>query len=107
MLLKPGVDPRHIQPELLLALIVADGVWRNFGQELVVTEIFAVDGHSDASLHYDGRAADLRTRYFHESEVSNVAKALRNALGDPDGRLYDVVVHKTHIHIEWQPKRGA
>lgn len=104
MKLKEGVDPRHICNELMVALFVADTIWKVHGEELVVTEIYAVDGHSDASLHYDGKAADLRTRYFHESEVPAIAGRLREALGDTRGRFYDVVVHKTHIHIEWQPK---
>lgn len=105
MRLKKGVIATRIQPELLLALTIADSVWEQFGCELVVTSLN--DGkHSQSSLHYAGQAADLRTHCFPAEKVPAVADMLKEALGqNPD---FDVVVEKDHIHIEWQPKyRGA
>lgn len=100
MKIKKGVMLHAAQPQLVIGLMVADAVWWSHGQELVVTEVFALGGHSEASIHYTGFAADLRSRYFDNAE--KVAADLREALGDsPD---WDVVVHKSHIHIEWQPK---
>ena len=100
MKFKEGINTRGIQSELILALCVADSVWRNAGEELVITSI--ADGkHSETSLHYAGCAADIRIRDLQLSpEV--MADALKQALGNnPD---YDVVVEKDHIHLEWQPK---
>ena len=101
MILKKGVSANSIKPELLLALIVADGVYTKHGQELVVTSLN--DGkHSKTSLHYCGFGADLRTRYFkNQAAKANVTKAIRLRLGID----YDVIVEKDHIHIEFQPRR--
>lgn len=78
----------------------ADKIWRKYGQELVVTS--ARDGiHSAGSLHYYGRAVDLRTRYFSEGTLNEVVEELRSVLGED----YDVIVHSTHAHIEFDPKR--
>lgn len=102
MKLKSGVIPTSIRPELLLALIVSDGVWAKHGQDLVVTSLND-STHGNTSLHYAGAAGDLRTRYFPDGVAFQVAEDLREALGkNPD---YDVVLEDDHIHLEWQPKR--
>lgn len=103
MILKNGVCPKMIRPELLLALNIANKVWEKNSQDLVVTSLN--DGeHSRGSLHYCGQAADLRTRYFTEEVKIMVADDLINALGRHTG--YDVVIEKDHIHIEWHPKNN-
>jgi len=99
MILKKGIKITGIKSELLLALAIADKIWLDYNQELVITEITG-GKHGTASLHYVGLAADLRTRYFTDEEKELVAKDLKDALGEN----YDVVVEKTHIHIEFQPK---
>jgi hypothetical protein len=102
MQLKTGVRPTGLRPELLLALIVAAEVWKSLDEELVITSLND-SKHSATSLHYDGRAADLRTNYFTDEEKQHAAAKLRSALGsNPD---YDVVVESDHIHLEYQPKR--
>ena len=99
MKIKTGVKLLGLRPEMLLGLFIADGIYTNHNQELVLTE--ATGGkHRKASLHYLGLAGDIRTRYFTVKEKELVAKDLREALGEN----YDVVVEKTHIHIEFQPK---
>lgn len=78
----------------------ADKIWGKYGQELVVTS--ARDGiHSAGSLHYYGRAVDLRTRYFSEDTLNEVVEELRSVLGED----YDLIVHSTHLHVEYDPKR--
>lgn len=89
-----------IRAELLAALNVADGVWADFGEKLIVTCVG--DGqHSTTSLHYAGSAADLRTRYFPPAVRQQVRDALKDSLPDD----YDVVLEATHIHLEFQPRR--
>lgn len=99
MKFKEGINTSGVRPELVLALIVADGVYRDVGKGLVVTSVS--DGvHSRASLHYSGQAADLRIRNLTNPE--HVVERLKEALGfNPD---YDVVLESDHIHLEWQPK---
>lgn len=85
---------REMQP----VLKAADIIWKQFGQELVIT--CARDGmHSAGSLHYYGLAVDLRI-WGLDGKVNTVATNLRNALGNK----YDVIVHTTHIHVEYDPK---
>lgn len=106
---KPGVDPGKPTIEILKALVITAGVFDGFGLRFTVTSM--QDGkHSANSLHYrDGicRAFDVRTRDEAPGYVQwssdlkrQLASAIRNALG----RDYDVVVERTHIHIEYDPK---
>lgn len=100
MKIKKGVSLNGLTTQILLALFIAERVWDEYGQELVITA--GSEGkHSVDSLHYSGNAVDLRTRYFYNPEqIKEVARVLRIKLGTD----FDVVVHKTHIHIEYQPR---
>ena len=102
MQIKEGVIVQGVRPELLIGLMVANDVYRDYGQDLVVTSLLD-SKHSQTSLHYSGCAADMRTRYFKDREqVEEVAAEIRTRLGNsPD---YDVVVESNHIHMEYQPK---
>ena len=99
MKLKTGVKVNGMKPEILLAIIVAKDIYKDHGKDLVVTEVTG-GKHGIGSLHYAGLAVDIRTNFFREDEVILVHKDLRDALGEE----YDVVLEKTHIHIEFQPK---
>lgn len=96
MKIKPGASVQGLKPEILIALIAADRVWRDHGKVLVITS--GTDGkHSRTSRHYIGMAADLRTRYFNCTTKKLATKALRDSLG-PE---YKVVPHSTHLHIQF------
>ena len=99
MQLKTGVKLRGLQPELLLALIVADGIYKKyFARDLVVTSV--TDGcHKVGSKHFVGQAADLRL-WGLEGRVESIVSALVAALGED----FDVVPEKDHIHLEYDPK---
>lgn len=85
-----------LQPQMRKALIEANRIWEQFGEELVVTS--ALEGeHSAGSLHYYGYALDFRTRYFSEYEAARVFEHLCNALRSE----YTVVHHTTHIHVQY------
>lgn len=100
MKLKPGVTLAGIHKSMRLVLINAEAIWAAHGQELVITS--ARNGaHSAGSLHYYGLALDMRTRYFEPEEAMKIGRALREVLGAD----YDVVVHKGHIHTEFDPKQ--
>lgn len=98
MLLREGVILAGLQPEMRLVKKHAGRIWSEHGQECVI--VSALDReHSDGSLHPFGYALDLRTSYFNSVEAGNVARELREALGDK----YQVVVEGTHIHVEYDP----
>ena len=101
MILKSGVRVLGMRPELILALIVAETVFNEEDVELVITS--AIDGkHSRGSLHYVGAAVDLRTRQLSKEAVIRVQNRLAASLGLD----YDVVLEKTHLHVEFQPKEA-
>jgi len=99
--LKQGVSVRGMSPQILLAVIVAESVYREKGSPLVLTSV--CDGnHSHGSLHYQGNAVDLRIWGMDQLKQREVHAALSTALGHE----YDVVLETDHIHVEWQPKNG-
>lgn len=100
MKLKPGVRVQGIRPELVLAIVIADGIWQaHTSVEMVVTSV--MDGtHGRGSLHYVGAAFDIRTRNLAAAQVPELVGLLRKALGED----YDVVQESTHVHVEYQPK---
>jgi hypothetical protein len=98
-------------------LVAAEAVWRNNGIEEGVTITSGLDGvHSAGSYHPFGYAIDLRTRYFADIEtVNKVAKELKASIIHRANRLlypsymirfYNVVVEKTHIHVEFEVDKG-
>ena len=96
MQIKKGVQLAGLHIKMRKVLVSCDKIWAEKGQELVVTS--GLDStHSAGSLHYYGRALDLRTRYFKRSEVNDIAGLLAKELGIG----YDIVVHNTHLHVEW------
>lgn len=88
-----------ISNELTLAIMTANSVFEGERCEMTITSI--LDGkHSRNSLHYAGQAFDVRTRGIHGSTVSRIAATLRGKLTVD----FDVVLHSTHLHIEYQPR---
>lgn len=95
--IKPGVRVLGLETEILLALMVARDLWSEQSQSLVVTSI--TDGqHKVGSLHYAGRAMDLRL------PTANKERMVEQ-LGIRLGGDYDVILEGDHIHVEYDPKR--
>ena len=67
----------------------------------VLTVTSQADGtHKENSLHYKGRAWDLRTRYMLEEDKKTWKSNLEIALGDS----WQVILEKDHMHIEYDPQ---
>jgi len=99
MKLKKGVNVQGIRPEMILAIIAAQAIFGREEEILIITSI--VDGeHSVTSLHYTGCAIDIRTRNLTPVQQKAITKQLKLALG----KDYEVILEKTHIHIEYQPR---
>jgi hypothetical protein len=104
MKLKSDVKATGLRPEMLLALVAAQEVYRKHDHGLVATS--TLDGaHSITSLNYAGCAADLRTTAAHilGSTVDAIAADITKALTDD----YDVIVEPDHIQLEFQPRRPS
>tara|TARA_Y100000310_G_C20690483_1_gene821854 strand:- start:1389 stop:1697 length:309 start_codon:yes stop_codon:yes gene_type:complete len=101
MLIKHGVRTSvSLQDPILCILPKLESIYHRYGHECVITS--AVEGrHKEGSKHYEGLAIDIRIRFFNSQEQKNeVFLKIQAELG-PD---YDVVLHDTHIHIEYDPK---
>ena len=100
MKLKDGVLWQDMHPSMWYARWVAELCCRKkAGRDCIITS--ARDGkHSTNSLHYVGKALDMRTRDLTDAQIQALAGELREWLG-PD---FDVVVERTHIHVEYDPK---
>lgn len=103
MKLKKGVIIEGVSPHIWYAIAYAS--FLRPGQ--VVTSLR--DGsHRADSLHYSGKAADLRTR-DHPAEANKAFLAALRGHLEPLG--FDVVDEMAkpgapHIHVEWDPKPG-
>ena len=96
MKIKDGVTIAGLNIKMRIVLIMADLIWEELGQELVITS--GLEGtHSAGSLHYYGYAVDFRTFYFTEEEKKKAIEDLRDNLG----LEYDVVWHNSHVHVEY------
>ena len=104
--LKDGVElvgggGQTLYPTLLDALHDVDRLFEQHSSPCVITS--AWDGkHSTKSLHYEGKAVDLRTWYLKDSEL--FAQALQDHLNRIYARTFDVVFEPDHIHLEYDPR---
>jgi len=105
-MIKPGVDLSNLAPQMAVAYTIACGVYakhtgNTFGQCVITS---ASDGvHSPNSLHYSGKALDLRTKHLIPAVVPFLVRDLKLALGEQ----FDVVLETDHIHLEFDPKEPA
>ena len=101
MKVKQGVVREGLRPEMLFALGFIEAVYRLHGpREPTLTS--GLDGtHSPNSLHYSGRAVDIRTRTLSRQTAQEIVKVLRATL-DPLG--FDTVLEENHVHCEFDPK---
>lgn len=104
MFLKANVKPDAVGTEILIALMIAKDVWRDAGQELTVTAIR--DGkHRVGSLHYVGRAVDVRTKDLpHDIKPLLIASLKNRVTLDYDIVFEDEGGSNEHLHIEYDPK---
>ena len=99
MQLKKGISIQGMRPELLIAMMVAARVYQVHNCILVITSV--TDGkHSVTSLHYTGCAFDCRTRNLDEKQKKQIFSDIMVSLTSD----FDVILEKTHIHIEYQPR---
>ena len=77
-----------------------DKTWKSRGKDPVVTS--ARDGmHSAGSLHYYGYAVDLRASKdwgYTPTEITILVEELQSVLGSD----YKIIIHGSHIHVEYQ-----
>lgn len=108
MTIKPGADVRFIRPEVAARLWTIEQIFKHHapeGYEFVITS--GTEGrHSVNSLHYKGLAIDVRRWWrepglveTHDLGVDTLSK-IRRDLVQALGRDWDIVIERTHVHIE-------
>lgn len=98
MILKNSVSVKNLQPQIVIAIIVCNDVYREHGYVLCITSV-SDSIHMKKSKHELGQAIDIRTRMIPKEGINLIAKEIRNDL-TPE---FDVVVEIDHIHIEYDP----
>ena len=100
MKIKEGVRIHGLKPEMNLGSQIVESIYLKHGKEPVITS--GIEGsHSEYSDHYKGYALDFRTRYFTADQAQKVATDVSEALGDD----FFVLLHKTHLHVSYRPRR--
>lgn len=106
--IKPGVKLTGLQPQTVLAICIADGVFSRRGVECVITS--GNDGmHKEGSFHYRGLAADFRLKHIvNPEERRRVVAEIRANCGTL-GTQYDVLhegagTDREHCHVEFDDK---
>lgn len=105
--LKPGVKLTDLQPQIVLALQIAEGLWAKYGQPTLVVTSCNDSKHIAGSLHYTGRAVDLRIKSIPSANREKLVIDLDNAFGG-DSSEFDVLwenqgTMNEHLHIEHDP----
>ena len=95
---KAGVGVVQVDKEVFNIISVASSIWERQGWGTVVVTSISDGVHKPTSLHYWGKAVDLRVWGI---EVIHAATLLKEELG----KDYDVVVERDHIHVEYDPKK--
>ena len=101
-MIKLGVDLRGLTPQLAIAYTIACQVYTKVtGNPYACVITSGSDGkHGPNSLHYKGKALDLRITTIPPALLPVVQKDLKWALGSQ----FDVVLEADHFHIEFDPK---
>ena len=106
--LKRGVSIVGLQPQLVLAMMIAEQVYWKYDQTECVITSGCEGKHRVDSLHYDGLALDLRIRDFANSTVvdaviEELQVRLNGKIGNQYGE-YDITLSPHNIHIEYDVK---
>ena len=104
----PKARLQGIRPELILALMVLDGVLDSYEPHLIMVISHALDGvHTRASCHYNGCALDLTFIGSTGGAKQQVFDEFKASVGqDFDVLFENPNTPNEHFHIEWQPKEA-
>lgn len=90
------IPPGISGPVILWAV---SSIYAKYDKDCVLTS--GIEGkHGWSSEHFKGDAFDFRTRNLPPGVPAKVAQEVRSALGEE----FDIVLHETHLHVEYDPK---
>ena len=88
-----------LAPEMARALPLIEAAHSDIGIRPPIITSGSEGEHQPGSLHYVGKAIDLRTRDLPSLKVVQLVYALRAWLGED----FDVIDEGDHIHVEYDP----
>lgn len=88
-----------LSPEMARALPLIDAAHASIGIRQPIYTSGTEGEHQPGSLHYVGKAVDLRTRDLTSLQVVQLLGSLRAWLGED----FDVIDEGDHIHVEYDP----
>lgn len=101
MRVKKGVRVSGLQPEMRRVLVVFESIFKSYGVAHGITITSTNDSvHSAGSLHPYGYAVDLR-RWSVNGKINGKLKQIIHKAEFQLGSRYDIILEKTHIHIEF------
>lgn len=102
--LKSGARILGLRPEMLVALLVAEGAYREMGLDCRMAH--GIDGaHMRASEHYTGLAVDLTIQTVPLEKREGLRVRLVVALGGDFDVLWEAQgTPNEHLHVEYDPK---
>lgn len=98
--IKGGVKLSILEPQVVLAVMVAKDVYEVLGAEEFVITSVNEGPHKKGSKHFTGQAFDCRIWTLPTDHVDIAATMIQQQLGHE----FDVILEETHIHIEYDPK---
>lgn len=105
--LKYGVKLDLLKPQMALAVNIAYSHYQNFGAGTMTVTSVSDPPHSPLSLHFSGRAVDLRLNNLSGIPVADrprLVALIAAALGVEFDVLHEYVgTTSEHAHIEWDP----
>ena len=97
MILKKGVNILGVQPHTVVAMVVADSIYKMLGYEGVVITSVKDGAHAVDGAHPTGDAFDCRIRDLDQpTDADGIAIEMKAQLGD----RWLVIVEKDHIHVQ-------
>jgi hypothetical protein len=98
------VSPHGVQPEIVLALLIAAPLFAEYKQDCVITSLTEGE-HTTGTLHHNGLAVDLRSHHLSPSDKVALLDDLRDAL-PPYYEIYleDSGGRNEHFHLEYDYK---
>lgn len=97
MLLKLGVEISRLKRPCRRSLIIIEILYEEIKEEAIIVSTYE-GNHGANSLHYCNDAYDIRPPQ--KTSGHAMKRLIKKALGNQ----FDVVFHRQHIHIEYDPK---
>lgn len=95
---KTGIYAAQLRWPIVDAINAAHDIYQSLGHDLIITSLHdGKNSHRPDSYHFKDLAVDIRTHILTTGQKKEVKRRLENMLGI----RYDVILHDTHIHIEY------